>query len=309
MTLREMKKTLLAHWKLFVKEDSDKKEDVFYGGKDGKKPFNPKKRFKGDCRKCGKQGHKAADCRGNANAGEGKGKGGGKDNSNVTCYKCQEKGHYARECPNKKKEEFGLFCGAICQEMIDGEYDLDNEEVEENASEWTFVGIAEAISNSERSDSDDETTSTASDDDMPNLVAKHKKNDSSVDSLDSFDDMPGLTQRCDENSVDSDDDVPELTQRCDDSSVDSDDDIEETVNMSETVNPDTTKWLLDTGASIHADTTGHGVENEKPSSVTVNIANGNIVTPRGVGEKTILDYETGYPLKIRKMHVIPEFAK
>ena len=75
------------------------------------------------------------------------------------------------------------------------------------------------------------------------------------------------------------------------------------------VTPDMTKWLLDTVASIHTDTTGHGVQNEKPSSVTVNIANGNIVTPRGVGEKTILDYETGYPLKIRKMHVIPEFAK
>ncbi len=90
MTLREMKKSILAHWKLFIKEDSDKKEDAFYGEhrKDRKEPFNPKKRFKGDCRKCGKQGHKVADCHGNANPGECKGKGGGKDNSNMTCYKC-----------------------------------------------------------------------------------------------------------------------------------------------------------------------------------------------------------------------------
>jgi hypothetical protein len=41
----------------------------------------------------------------------------------------------------------------------------------------------------------------------------------------------------------------------------------------------------------------------------VNIADGKSVKPKGTGTKTIYDSETGCPLKIEKMHVIPEFAK
>jgi hypothetical protein len=63
MSIREMKKKIQAHWKQFIKEE-EKADDVFYGEKAPKDKFksswtNNKKRFKGTCNKCGKQGHKA----------------------------------------------------------------------------------------------------------------------------------------------------------------------------------------------------------------------------------------------------------
>jgi hypothetical protein len=42
---------------------------------------------------------------------------------------------------------------------------------------------------------------------------------------------------------------------------------------------------------------------------TENIADGKTIVPRGVGTKKIRDNKTGYPIPIKKMHVIPEFAK
>ncbi|MFM8622139.1 MAG: reverse transcriptase domain-containing protein, partial [Holophagaceae bacterium] len=58
------------------------------GGKGGGK----KNKFKGRCRKCGKVGHKKADCRSNATG---------------VCFECGEDGHFARDCPKKKKDGEG----------------------------------------------------------------------------------------------------------------------------------------------------------------------------------------------------------
>lgn len=44
----------------------------------------------GKCRKCGKQGHKAADC---------------KSDKKGVCFNCGKDGHFARDCPEKKKDE------------------------------------------------------------------------------------------------------------------------------------------------------------------------------------------------------------
>ncbi len=49
-----------------------------------------KKAFKGRCRKCGEQGHKATDC---------------KSDKKGVCFKCGEDGHYARDCPKKGSPE------------------------------------------------------------------------------------------------------------------------------------------------------------------------------------------------------------
>jgi hypothetical protein len=122
LSMVEMKKSLKEFWKAYVKPTDEKSGDVFYGEKTeyqktpGKKNFNPKKNFKGDCRKCGKQGHKAADCRGETNQGAG---GNTKSNANITCYKCQKKGHYARECPTKKnKEALVSFVAQSCARRL-----------------------------------------------------------------------------------------------------------------------------------------------------------------------------------------------
>jgi hypothetical protein len=70
-----------------------------YGGKNqnrgGKKHW---KKFKGNCKKCGGQGHKTEDCPNTGN-----------NNDKRKCYGCNQVGHIRVNCPhnnnNKKKDE------------------------------------------------------------------------------------------------------------------------------------------------------------------------------------------------------------
>ena len=61
------------------------------------------KKFKGKCRNCGIQGHKAADCHKK------------KKDKKVICYECQKEGHYARDCPSKTvvAGQTGMFVGML----------------------------------------------------------------------------------------------------------------------------------------------------------------------------------------------------
>jgi hypothetical protein len=71
------------------------------------------------------------------------------------------------------------------------------------------------------------------------------------------------------------------------------------------------KWLLDAGASIHADADGKNVEDKKPcdKSVANNVADGDTVAPRGIGRKAVRDAVTKHPLLIRNLRVTPKFSK
>ena len=80
-----------------IDEDVEEGEEIglFAGG------------FKGRCHNCGKQGHKARDCRSRIQGND--------RNHNRTetrtCYYCKEKGHIAANCPKlkaKKQREQGL---------------------------------------------------------------------------------------------------------------------------------------------------------------------------------------------------------
>ena len=299
LTLKEMKVSIKAHWTHYIKQDSNEKtEDAFYGGESKpnfKKTHHPKKRFKGDCNKCGKQGHKGVDCRSSGGGNRSSANGNDK-NKDVTCYKCNEKGHYARECPSKKsKEEFGLFCGMICQEVME---EIEAEKADDEAAKandeadgWNFVGMAAVIAAHEDKQESDDVSSDGSstEDSMPSLVTRPHDDSSDEESEDDSTTGPGSVNEWIEEE-----------------------DVFVTGENSENGQPGpdiVIKWLLDTGASIHADTNGDGVTDEKACKSSINIADGNVIKPRGIGTKTIFDYKTGYPLKINKMHVIPEFAK
>ena len=226
-------------------------------------------------------------------------------NSNITCFKCQKKGHYSRECPDIRgnPQENGFFCGMVCQ-FIDEEEEAKTEVLEaEKATEietapWKFAGIAAAIAG------ENEELETGIWNFVGIAAALAEK---SGDSSDDCDSMPSLLDR----PAPSEDSITEVEDcHFDDEDVIEDTHFSEEVFLSDAEDPTRiVKWLLDTGASIHADTDENSVKDEKACNITVNIADGNTISPRGVGTKVLHDSVTGFPLHIKKMHVIPEFAK
>lgn len=111
MTLRDVKAKIRAFYKRKFKDTNTAKELAMTAG--GK--------FKGQCRNCGKQGHKASECRSKSNVAGDKGQ---KDKkTGVKCFNCNKfAGHYAKDCPELKKtktsddkKETGMFVGMCTQ--------------------------------------------------------------------------------------------------------------------------------------------------------------------------------------------------
>jgi hypothetical protein len=147
---------------------------------------------------------------------------------------------------------------------------------------------------------------------VPKLVGrKHYESDSDAEFDDDGDSIPGLITRRDidsdsdydsKNEESDDDSIPDLIPRdhCYDSDSDDESKLREDEavhNLSEDADVSLAssevmvKWLLDAGASKHADIDGKNVEDEKPcdKSVAVNVADGDTVAPRGVRRKVVRD--------------------
>lgn len=116
-TVREIEKEITKKWRRDfapneAKADSNKNNNVAFNvegkqqgfGKGGKTKWFGSKKFKGKCRKCGQQGHKATECQ----------------SKKKVCFECGKEGHFARECPSKGKVgqgQTGMFVGVVwCQE-------------------------------------------------------------------------------------------------------------------------------------------------------------------------------------------------
>ena len=140
-----------------VDEDVEEGEEIglFAGG------------FKGKCFKCGKQGHRARDCRSNnqGNGSNNQGNGGNRVETR-TCYHCKEKGHIALNCPKLKakkqreqamsaidREDVLLSC-LICEdnqendksseiESSQSETNRDSESIFENENEVALTAMDE----------------------------------------------------------------------------------------------------------------------------------------------------------------------
>ena len=110
-SLSDVKAALRQHWRVHLKGKKEyKSNNVALNSQHGK----PWRKFKGFCKKCGKQGHKATDCNSKPKH-EAKNNSGQKDKSKVKCYRCGKMGHYAKDCP-KKDVETGLFVGMAIEE-------------------------------------------------------------------------------------------------------------------------------------------------------------------------------------------------
>ena len=107
LTLSDLQSKIRAFWKRKLKGEKNSKELAL--------PIYTK--FKGICRNCGKQGHKANDCRSKkATLNGDKSK---TNNKDLKCFNCGKfAGHIAKDCPEPKKErnaktETGMFVG-VC---------------------------------------------------------------------------------------------------------------------------------------------------------------------------------------------------
>ena len=120
LTLNQVEKEIESHWKYKFDGGKSTKSPTslamvvggFGGGKpkggDDRRRKNPfKKPFKGRCRKCGKHGHKAAECRSPMKG---------------VCFECGEDGHFAKDCPKKTNRDVktsnpspgaGMFIGMV----------------------------------------------------------------------------------------------------------------------------------------------------------------------------------------------------
>ena len=93
-TVAAIKDEIRNKWKRDFKP-KDETSNEFALSVDQKK--KGKRKFKGKCCKCGKLGHKAADCKGDFKG---------------VCFECEEDGHFAKDCPKKgDKEKMGMFVG------------------------------------------------------------------------------------------------------------------------------------------------------------------------------------------------------
>jgi Zinc knuckle len=124
------------------------------------------KKFKGFCRYCGMQGHKASDCTvkkqridtSNGNKGE---------NLKNNCFNCGKPGHYSKNCTDKKYNNLGwqqkLFVGHV------GEYSVhmaqEIQQAHKNNRDW-HLDTSSSDNNSDNSnnnmnlDEDSETSGT-----------------------------------------------------------------------------------------------------------------------------------------------------
>ena len=123
LTIEQMREDLsLKHERLYGTEDTgefesdDDGEHALYAGPG---------RWKGKCNKCGKQGHKAVDCRSNGNGANksktGNKSGGGGKKFDGKCHYCQRTGHRASDCFKKKRDQGG--------EQANAAKDSDKDEV------------------------------------------------------------------------------------------------------------------------------------------------------------------------------------
>ena len=120
--------------------------------------------FKGNCNRCGKQGHKGVNCPDNGNGGGGNGNGGDGNSGgggngqkrrrpNISCHYCGFRGHKENECRKKKAAE--LAKSAMETETgNDGSYEGDNESYDELG--FTAAELADYSSSAVENDSDHE---------------------------------------------------------------------------------------------------------------------------------------------------------
>jgi hypothetical protein len=149
--------------------------------------------FRGNCRKCGKRGHKASECRGDKQGGGRGGKrlGGGRTFKGK-CNKCGKVGHYARDCPESKHEAAHQAVDEVEEEEEDvsdeeelGFLMLDDDE-EFDASECAEDAIGELA---DVHDNDDEGGS--------NVCSLPRENDTSKGAEDVAD--KGVSEHDDDN--------------------------------------------------------------------------------------------------------------
>ena len=109
LTIHKFKKNACNYYYLYVCDETKT-------NKNGEQAFFSKSKFKGDCRKCGKYGHKAVDCRSKSNTTEKREltpKQKWNKRKNVKCYNCQKMVNKMQQSSRREKAPIPL-----CKECL-----------------------------------------------------------------------------------------------------------------------------------------------------------------------------------------------
>ena len=307
------------------------------------------KAFKGKCNKCGKQGHRARECRSNGtnnNAGE-------RENakSKVKCYNCGGFGHIARECP--KKEETGMFVGMTNHgSEIREERESITEEVQEEVPEptqnledtaWEILRDMGEYNEKRRNVQTDirefkwpkKTVKS-----VKKTVRKEDKieakkmswadlcetSDEESDDEDVLreEDEEATSAKSDEEKKDekvTTKEDPKIEYRMDKSSGSAPWNWDEEVfatnsgkygkTMSHYDEKGFESWLVDSGATTHVSTNTMAMSNIKTAidGEHVRVGNNQTLRATAIGDITLKQKESGKELKLTSVMVVPEFAR
>ena len=285
ITLSEVKAKIRAFYKRKFKSEkapTKEKELALFAGQ-----------FKGNCRSCGKQGHKAAECRSKPTKNEKDRDGSNKNRDgvgkNIKCYNCNKfAGHLSKDCPEKRKDkgkapEHGMFvgmCTVVHEQNVYGNVNMGP----------TYALADDLLNTKSKVAQRDQDKSGLREKDTTIFPSGHHGKAGRAPLRKNFVAMTS-TAEDDEHYYEGIQTGPTpVTDQCHVTGVDG-----------------TERWLADTGATTHITTNDTGMTNVENVNVKVLVGDGKEVVCRKRGDITISNgNET---LQLRNVLYTKHFAK
>jgi hypothetical protein len=232
------------------------------------------KKFSGDCRYCGKRGHKAADCYKKKGDEKSKTEGyKGKKNFNGTCHKCGKKGHKKADCYHLKDKAGSEEKGAVV--LVATPWCIETQDVQQTKTEdMVSVDYYDTLDDLLQADQTSKMSWAS--------ICETSCDDSGWEDRDDacLDDVPDLLSDGDDSSADDNgDELQEGYEYLKDDDTDEDNSYNEDVDEfclaigNKDVNED--YMIADCGATIHIRKNSEGMFDLRHEQCVIKYGNGS----------------------------------